>query len=104
MTAPITASDIQNVYIRLYKQLRKFTWPVSTVTAIADLEVEAYKAFPDKDDLVKYFTILQSMVSGAFRQDGGDRLKDAVEAFRSTITEYEEVFAPLNLATEVVSV
>ena len=98
----ITAEDIQISYIRLYKQMRQFTWPVRTVSALAALEVEAYKTFPEKDKLLKAFTALQPLVATILQDNEG--LQGAVEAFRTTITEYEDVVAPLKSVSEVIPV
>ena len=98
----ITAEDIQISYIRLYKQMRQFTWPSCTVSALAALEVEAYKTFPEKDKLLKAFTALQPLVATILQDNEG--LQGAVEAFRTTITEYEDVVAPLKSVSEVIPV
>lgn len=47
----VNAKDIQIKYIQLYKALRSYLWPMSVIEGIADLEIEAYRAFPDMQKL-----------------------------------------------------
>lgn len=42
----IQSSEIQKLYIDLYKELKEFIWPIRVVERIADLEVACFDKFP----------------------------------------------------------
>lgn len=43
----ISLVELQNKYIELYSQLRKYIWDYDVAEQIAELEIATYKAFPD---------------------------------------------------------
>lgn len=47
----LSAKQIQNSYIKLYKQLREYIWPYEVVKDIANLEISCFQTFPSLDDI-----------------------------------------------------
>lgn len=80
----ITATKLQSAYNALYTQVRRYIWDFETVSALADLEVETYQAFPDMEQLSKKLAAFKRFVSATdvLRED-----KDMKKAF----DEFEEL-------------
>lgn len=95
----ISYSDVQNAYNKLYVSLRKYIWDFSVVEALADLEIAAYKTFPDVADVRSKFYRLRGMISFLFIED-----EDMKKRFDSLgdILEEDITFSKINQVNEVI--
>jgi len=95
----ISYSDIQNAYNRVYAAMRKYIWDFSVVEALADLEIAAYKTFPNLSEVRSRFYRLRGMVSYLFPED-----KEMKKRFDSLgdILEEDVTFSKINQVNEVI--
>lgn len=94
----ITATQLQGLYNKLYKEIRKYIWDFETVNALADLEVETYKSFPDMDELVKRFEAFKRCVMTTDILQEDKDTKKALDAFEEAINS-EDCTMYANLTT-----
>lgn len=81
----ISAVDIQNAYIKLYEQLRKYIWAGDVIEKIADLEIAVNEIFPDMNDIRKIFKGLKPEMYQIIIDD--EDFKEAVDKFEEVIKE-----------------
>lgn len=98
----ISNLDLQQLYIDLYKELRRYIWPINTVSAIADLEVATFKVCPTLDDIRLSLDTLKYLLREKAAED--DDLKAAFDAFQSSIQDIDTVYTILNKVEEVIPV
>ena len=48
----MNSNEIQNAYVDLYTQMRKYIWPFDVIDILVDLEIESFKSFPDSQKLL----------------------------------------------------
>ncbi len=100
---PVTSKDIQAKYIKLYKFLMQYLWEYPTVEALANLELECYKTFPDKDAMLKYLRELEYKINSTYNELTEDDLpefEETFEGFKKLIEDYD----PENAEAELYAV
>lgn len=102
----ITATDLQQSYINLYKQLREYLWPFHTVELIAELEIECYSSFPQVNSLRNIYSRLKSEIFSEYISDDDEyrTLKDVFDKFDSTLAEakdFHDIYAKIPSMREV---
>jgi hypothetical protein len=88
----VTSLDIQNKYQKLYKFLMKFLWDYQTVEALANLEIECYKSFPDKDEMQKYLEDLKYRIKNTYNElteDDEPEFEKTFKMLEKTIDDYD---------------
>lgn len=58
----VSSKQLQNLYNDLYKIIRERLWPISTIEALANLEISIYDAIPDLSEVQKFATVLEREV------------------------------------------
>lgn len=101
-TKAISNLELQQLYIDLYKELRRYIWPIGTVSAIADLEVNTFKACPTLEDIDKSLNALEFLIRDITSED--EDLKTAFETFQSSIQDVDTTYTVLNKVEEVIPV
>ena len=99
----VTSKDIQARYIKLYKFLMQYLWEYPTVEALANLELECYKTFPNKDAMLKYLRDLEHKINSTYNELTEDDLpefKETFEGFKKLIENYD----PENAEAELYAV
>lgn len=96
----INVADLQNVYVNLYKQLRKYIWNFSVVEDIADLEISVYQACPNMTNVGMCFRQVRTDVYEVERED--EDLKKALDKFQEVLDSGTETFFKLTNVREVV--
>lgn len=89
---PVTSKDIQTKYVKLYKFLMQYLWEYPTVEALANLELECYKTFPDKDKMLKYLRELEHKINSTYNELSEDDLpefKDTFDSIKKLIEDYD---------------
>lgn len=94
----ITSKQIQNHYNKLYSCLRNYIWPIQAVSDIADLEVEVYRSFPDKDKLDSVFSKIKNHCRDI--EDDED-LKQELEGFGDILNKATNIYSKLDKRVEV---
>lgn len=97
----ISSSYIQNSYVKLYKELRKYIWGKDVVEDIADFEIEAYQTFPDKEKLQLYFNKLKRDVSSYIDETEDEDLFEAFDEIQDDLNEANDMYALLDTRQEV---
>lgn len=100
----ISSPDIQHAYVELYNALRQYTWPLSTVEILADIEVASYDAFIDATTLSNLTAKFERAISSTLKAD--EALADAFNAFKDTVEKLDPTTQFINLintTTEVQS-
>ena len=82
----LTSNEIQNEYIHLYTQLRKYIWSMDTIMVLAAVEIEVFSTFPNLDKLKHDYSSLTAMIRNECGKDPD--LKKAVDAFQEVLDEY----------------
>lgn len=99
----VTSKDIQTKYIKLYKFLMQYLWEYSTVEALANLELECYRMFPDKELMLKYLKELKRKIESTYNE----LTEDDKPEFENIFTQFEKLiedYDPDNAETELYSV
>lgn len=95
----IKTSEIQHVYIDLYKEMRRYIWNFKVVENLAKLEVSVYEACPDIFDIRNKFSVLRSSVLDVISKD--EELRSAFDKFFDVISSEDEVGYKLYYVNEV---
>lgn len=98
----INSANIQSAYVNLYTQLRKYIWAFSTVEKLAELEVAAYKKFPDLSDISNKYNALYIDVKSVANKD--EELSNALTEFSDIINSSDGIYATINQVREVIPV
>ena len=97
----LSAKKLQNQYIKLYEQIRKYLWPFETVRYIAELEESVYKRFPDINYIRNVLRFLESEMMHELRDD--EELREEFDKITEIANSSSEVFAKLDKYSEVIS-
>lgn len=93
------STELQNHYIDLYKAMRQYIWGLDTVEQLAELEIEVYKSFPNKDALTSKFNALYINIKEQCRED--EELDEAANTFKEALEECDEFYAQIDQIREV---
>lgn len=91
----ISSTQFQLAYNRLYKYIREYIWDFETINALADLEIETYKSFPDLDTLSKCLSTLKRLVNNTEVLLDDEDLNDAFERFQGLLDTKDTLYANL---------
>ena len=94
MSKMINYLDIQLKYNALYLQLSNYFWNYDSVEAIADLESEAYKVFPNIIELKKKLEKVGSVCKAERSED--EELQKAYKTFLDCLKDQESTYAKLD--------
>ena len=95
----LSSSDMQLVYVELYKVMRNYVWSFDVVEQLADLEVEVYQAFPNMSTVRSKFEKLRNLISEQCRAD--EELEAVVSDFDETIQSDDTLYARIYQVSEV---
>lgn len=95
----LSLTDLDNYYIRLYKELRNYIWDFRTIECIAELEVSIYQRFPQLSEIRYNFNNLYAHVNRICCED--DYLNQAIEDFRNLINSSDELYSRIIQPQEV---
>jgi len=84
----ISAQIFRNLYVDLYKELRKYLWDIDAVTLIVDLETETHKAFPDVIQLNSILGRLKRQTISTSLED--EELSDAFDSFEEALKDVDD--------------
>lgn len=96
----VTSLDIQNKYQKLYKFMMKYLWDYQTVEALANLEIECFKAFPDKAAMQKYLEDLKYRIKNTYNElteDDEPEFEQAFKMMERTIDKYDPESAQVSI-------
>ena len=94
-----STSEYMLLYNDLYEQMRKYIWDLEIVEALADVEVECYKRFPDIRELQNKVSNLRYLVSGTDADD--EELFEAFDAFDEYYTKQDDLYSKVERFMEV---
>lgn len=101
-TKAISNLELQQLYIDLYAEIRRYIWPIGTVSALADLEVATFQACPTLDNIRNSLKTLGILIRDVMSED--ELLKEAYESFQSSIEDVNTTYTVLNKVEEVIPV
>lgn len=99
----LTSQIMQQCYIDLYKELRRYIWDYDTINDIVNLEISTFQAFPDISEVQKYLNLVKLDIKSTVPED--EELYDAVEAFADKLAELstsDDVYHKLPQVEEVI--
>lgn len=96
----ISFNKLQTYYIKLYTQLRNYSWDFKTVEIIADLETSVHRAFPDLAEVRRNLVNLRTRMTDVIRDD--EDLQKAYDRFYDVLQNETEVYAKLPEVHEVI--
>lgn len=105
-STPVLASDIQVKYENLYEFLMDFLWEFEVIQALADLEISIFKRFPDKEEMLHRLDELDHSIKYTYEEQAETdhpEFKEAFEALRDAIEDYEDPGCELYSVEEFVS-
>lgn len=79
----VSGNDLQNAYIDLYSQLRRYIWSYQDVRTLANLEIETFKRFSDVDQVKKYLNLME--MSARFVTNDDEEVMLAFQDFRDVL-------------------
>ena len=90
-------NQLKYAYNRMYSILSKYIREFNVVAALVDVELEAYKMFPDLDELLRKIDTLRTLV----HRVGCDRPERAIDQFREFTQDVNTVYVKVVSPTEV---
>lgn len=100
----IQATEIQKLYVNLYKELREYLWPIRVVETITDLEVACYQQFPILTNIRLCFRRLKLEVyPDICNVKEYEELKKAFDKFEKFLddNEHDVVYSKIKVLEEV---
>ena len=98
--AMINTADMQNAYIDLYKELRRYIWGYDVVEAIANLEIATYQTCPDMDVIKSRYNELEYLVKYVANDD--EDLREALDDFNEVLNSGHTTYTLLRQVNEVI--
>lgn len=98
----ISSVDVQNIYFKLYNELRKWIWGVEDVRKIADLEVSIFDTFPCIADIQSNLDKVKLMVK-PIKNDEAPELFQYLDELQSKLYEADDIYARVDKVQEVIS-
>lgn len=95
----ISCNVIQQLYVDLYRCLRRYIWDFNVIKIIAQLEVLCYTAFSDIHDICNCLNNLYSFISPACSDD--DELHRAIVKFQDAVSSQDVPYVKLFRVREV---
>lgn len=65
----IASQDFRNIYEKFYDEMRLYLWPYDVLEQLAQVEIDIYSAFIDRDKLKADFYKLQNSIRDVLRDD-----------------------------------
>lgn len=87
----ISTTEYRLLYNDLYEEMRKYIWDIDVVCALAEVEIESYKTFPDLNTLRDKVEDLKYLVSGYDLKDD-EALFRAIDAYDDYFGEQDDLF------------
>ena len=98
----ISSMDLQNIYFKLYNELRKWIWGVEDVRKIANLEVSIFDTFPSIPDIQSNLDKVKLMVK-PIKNDEAPELFQYLHELQSKLDEADDIYAQVDKVQEVIS-
>lgn len=95
----ISCSELQTAYNDFYACMREYVWDMDVVEILAELEVECYDAFPDREKLLQTAEKLERELFRDFKED--EELKTSFDALKKIIEDDASIYVPLFKVNEV---
>lgn len=89
----INSVRLQDAYINLYSELRKYIWRFDIVELIADLEVAVFTRFQNINRVNELITKLYSEIKDLITED--DDLNESFNKFFDIIQEADTVYVKI---------
>lgn len=95
-----SAREFRNVYERFYDCMRNYLWPYNVLEDLADVEVQIYTAFIDRDQLKRAFDKLSIAIRELRKED--KYLDKTYKELQEVIDDPDtEMYADLSRVEEV---
>lgn len=95
----ISCTDIQVMYNRLYKEVRRYIWSFQAVEALADLEIACYEACPDIHKIRAVFSRFKQYALEVLYED--EDMLEVFDRFEELINSEDTCYTPLEKVEEV---
>lgn len=84
--------------------MRNYIWDFQTVEALAELEIDTYKKFPDLDVLASDFIKLKSYVACTDVYHDDDEFQNSFSRFEDLLNSIDSIYADIQTFKKVVVV
>lgn len=95
-----TSTRLQNCYIHLYSELRRFIWDYNAVFTLGNLEAAVYQRFPDMDDVKKWLNMMYMEARSTTRDD--EAVMKAFDEFFRALEPSNNIYSKLPQVEEVI--
>lgn len=99
----LSSADFQREYDYMYSLLRNYIWEFPIVEALADVEVDTYDSFIDRDKLKNDFRKFYSMVYSIIRAEEDQELLDSLDRFKELIESESPSYFSLERVHETIN-
>ena len=97
----MNSNEIQNAYVDLYTQMRKYIWPFDVIDILVDLEIESFKSFPDVMKLRELLDRLHREIQSTLSDDKD--FETAYSSFKKLLDDDNAMYKLLEQVREVIS-
>ena len=95
----VSGNELQNAYIDLYSELRRYIWSYQDVRTLANLEIETFKRFPDVSQVRKYLNLMEMSARFVTNDD-----EDVMLAFQDFKDVLDSIDSPDHLYAKLIEV
>lgn len=97
----MNSNEIQNAYVDLYTQMRKYIWPFDVIDILVDLEIESFKSFPDVMKLRELLDRLHREIQSTLSEDKD--FETSYSSFKKLLDDDNAMYKLLEQVREVIS-
>lgn len=95
----INIETLRTAYNKFYKSLSNYLLDFETVANIAELEIEVYKAFPDKKQAIRYLSKVFVDIKEKLKDD--ERLNETYNTLKDLLDSEDQIFNRVKKLNEV---
>lgn len=88
----LSSADYQVAYTKLYSDLRDYIIDLQTAEALAEVEVDTFDSFIDRDKLRNDFRKLEPLVRAVIDEFDDEELEESLEAFKKLVESDDEFY------------
>lgn len=88
MKEMISSTFFMTAYEKFYNEMRNYLWDIPTLELLADVQMSAYKAFVDTEELIQSLERLYRAIKPIALED--EYLQEAYDEFKKCVEDNKE--------------